>query len=215
MHLRLDVGRLGIDRERPLFIVDVDEVLGLFVAAFEAFVVARGLEFRLDRYGLLQNIYAPGAKESVDPAEGRRLFEQFFRTGCADMAPAPGAAEALRRISRRASVVALSNAPSPALLGRARWLGRHGLDYPLVLSSGPKGPPAATLAAATARRSAFVDDLVPNLDSVAEACPQVARFQHVADPRLQPLAPSAPDRHRRIDDWRELAEAVEAALAQS
>lgn len=209
------MGRLGIDRERPLFVVDVDEVLGLFVAGFEAFVVGQGLEFRLDRYGLLQNIYAPGAAEPVEQAEGRRLFEHFFRTGCVDMDPAPGAAEALRRIARRASVVALSNAPAPALLGRARWLGRHGLDYPLVLSSGPKGPPTALLAAATARRTAFVDDLVPNLDSVAETCPFVARFQHVADPRLQPLAPCAPERHPRIDDWKELAEAVEAALAQS
>ncbi|HEY3694586.1 hypothetical protein [Phenylobacterium sp.] len=208
------MGRLGIDRERPLFIVDVDEVLGLFMASFGVFLQGHGLELRLDRYALFQNIYAPGAAEHLDLAEGRRLFDEFFRRGCADMEPAPGAAEALRRISRQATVVVLSNAPAPARLGRARWLGRHGLDYPLMLSSGPKGPPAAAMAARTTRRCAFVDDLVSNLDSVAEADPGVARFQHVADVRLQPLAPAAPDRHRRIDDWTELGEAVAASLAE-
>jgi hypothetical protein len=209
------VGRLGIDRERPLFIVDVDEVLGLFVAGFGAFLQDRGFELRLDRYALFQSIYAPGAAEHLDLAEGRRLLDDFFHRGCTDMAPAPGASAALQRISRHATVIVLSNAPEPARLGRARWLGRHDLDYPLVLNSGPKGPLAAAMAACTSGRSAFVDDLVSNLDSMAEADPAVARFQHVADPRLRPLAPAAPDRHRRIDDWTELGEAVSAALAES
>jgi hypothetical protein len=35
----------------------------------------------------------------------------------------------------------------------------------------------------------------------------------VADERLRPLAPSAPERHPRIDDWAELAAAIEAAVA--
>ena len=34
----------------------------------------------------------------------------------------------------------------------------------------------------------------------------------VADERLRPLAPSAPERHPRIDDWSELAAAIEAAI---
>ena len=38
-------------------------------------------------------------------------------------------------------------------------------------------------------------------------------LQMVADRRLQPLAPSAPDRHTRIDDWDELRAAIEAAIA--
>ena len=60
-------------------------------------------------------------------------------------------------------------------------------------------------------RSAFIDDILANLDSVADHAPATATFQHVADKRLRPLAPTS-DRHRRIDDWAELAEAVEAAV---
>jgi hypothetical protein len=59
---------------------------------------------------------------------------------------------------------------------------------------------------------AFVDDLLPNLESVATEAPQVRRFQMVADHRLRPLAPTAPDRHPRMDEWSELGPAIAASL---
>ena len=200
---------LGIDAARPLVIVDVDEVLALFMEGFGAFLETRGLEFRVDRFALFQNIYRPGEDTHLEITEGRAHYDEFFRTACGDLPPTPGGAEALRALkAAEAEIVILTNAPGPARMGRARWLGRHGLDYPLLINSGPKGPAVAALAAQTASPIAFIDDLLPNLDSVAEAAPAAYRFQMVADPRLQPLAPSAPDRHRRIDDWAELGEAI-------
>lgn len=203
---------MGVDRERPLLLVDVDEVLGLFMQGFGRFLEGRGLEFRVDRFALFQNIYRPGEAEHLPIDEGRSHFDDFFRLGCGDMEPAPGGVEALRALSRRANIVILTNAPGPARMARARWLARHGMDYPLVLNTGPKGPLAAGMAAQVQGRAAFIDDLIPNLDSVAEQAPVINRFQMVADPRLRPLAPAAPERHRRIDDWRELREAIEAVV---
>ena len=195
-------------------VVDVDEVLGLFIQGFAAFLETRGYEFRLERFALFQNIYRPRAEAHLDLATGKGLYDDFFRTGCGEIEPAPGAVAALARLSGRAGIVALSNAPAQARTLRAAWLKRHGLDFPLILNVGPKGPVTAALAVQTAYRTAFIDDLLPNLDSVAEHAAGVATFQHVADERLRPLAPSAPERHRRIDDWAELGEAIEAALAQ-
>jgi len=63
-----------------------------------------------------------------------------------------------------------------------------------------------------AKESAFIDDLLPNLESVAEAAPAIARFQMVADERLRPLAPSLPERHARHDEWPALKTAIEAAI---
>ena len=85
------------------------------------------------------------------------------------------------------------------------------MDYPLLVNSGLKGPVAAALAAQASGPAAFIDDMIPNLDSVAEHAPEIARFQTVADVRLRPMAPSRPDLHPRIDGW----EALEAAIAQS
>lgn len=202
---------LGISTGRPLVIVDVDEVLGLFMKGFGAFLESRGLEFRVDRFALFQNIYRPGEAEHLALEEGRAHFDAFFSTHCGEMEPAPGAVAALNRLSKRAEILILSNAPADAERLRADWLAKHGLPHPLILNKGPKGPVTAALVAQTPGRAAFVDDLLSNLDSVAEHAPRVATFQHVADERLRPLAPRS-DRHRRIDDWEALAAAIEDAV---
>ena len=202
---------LGLAADRPLVIVDVDEVLGLFMKGFGDFLARQGLDFRIERYALFQNIFHPGGREPLPEAEGKALYAAFFRNHCAEMEPAPGAVAALQRLARHAGVIILSNAPAEAEGQRIEWLRKHGLVHPLILNVGPKGPITAALASQTQGRSAFIDDIMSNLDSVAEHAPQTATFQHVADVRLQPLAPRS-DRHRRIDDWAELGAAVEAAV---
>lgn len=217
MHARSDLivapslESLGLSPDRPLVIVDVDEVLGLFMKGFGEFLARQGYEFRVDRYGLFQNIYRPGAAEPVPEAEGKALYAAWFRDHCGELEPAPGAIEALGALGRSAEILILSNAPAEAEKLRRGWLKRHGLEHPLILGRGPKGPLAAGLVRQSRGRSAFIDDILQHLDSVAEHAPGTATFQHVADKRLQPLAPTSP-RHRRIDDWRELGLAVEAAV---
>lgn len=202
---------LGLSPDRPLVIVDVDEVLGLFIKGFAEFLADQGLDFRLDRYALFQNIYRPGAATPIAEAHGKALYQTYFRDRCGDLEPAPGALEALGKLSRTAEILILSNAPPQAERLRRGWLQRHGLEHPLILGNGPKGPLAAGLARQSRGRSAFIDDILEHLDSVAEHAPQTATFQHVADARLRPLAPTSP-RHRRIDDWAELRLAVEEAV---
>ena len=201
-----------IDPHRPLLIVDVDEVLALFMHGFGRFLEGRGFEFRVDRFALLQNIYEPGAPAHLDIEIGRGLFDDFFRFATEEIDPAPGAADSLRELALGASVVILTNAPDYAREARARWLVTHGMDYPLVINAGLKGEVVAAMAARTAHPAAFVDDLMGNLDSVAASAPAVHRFQMVADPRLRPMAPTAPERHRRIDDWPELQAAIADVL---
>ncbi|WP_293475797.1 hypothetical protein [Phenylobacterium sp.] len=202
---------LGLPAERPLVLVDVDEVLGLFMQGFGDFLADRGYEMRIERFALFQNVYPPGGSEHIDLETGRKLFDEFFGGHCHEIEPAPGAVAALNRLSKAAEILILSNAPAQGERLRTQWLARHGMAHPLVLNSGPKGPIAAGLIAQTPHRTAFIDDLLPNLDSVAEHSPATATFQHVADLRLRPFAPRS-ERHRRLDDWIDLAEAIEAAV---
>jgi hypothetical protein len=202
---------LGLSTERPLVLVDVDEVLALFMQGFGDFLAGHGLEMRIDRFALFQNIYRPGATEHLDIAEGRKLFDAFFADHCHEIEPAPGGVEALTRLARSAEILILSNAPPEAERLRTQWLRKHGLPHPLILNAGPKGPIAAGLVAQTPHKTAFVDDLIPNLDSVKDHSPATATFQHVADLRLRPFAPTS-ERHPRIDDWAQLADAIEAAI---
>jgi len=207
-----EVFSLPIDPEAPLVVVDVDEVLAMFMRAFERFAQTRGLEMRITRYALFQNLYRLGAVDPVDMAAGRELFDDFFRFAVEDIDTAPGAVPGLAGLAAGASIVILTNAPDHSREGRARWLVKSGFPYPMMLNNGPKGPVVAALAARTRGPVAFVDDLLSNLESVAVEAPSVHRFQMVADTRLRPLAFGAPDRHRRIDDWPEMAPAIAATL---
>ncbi len=204
---------VAIDPQKPLLIVDVDEVLALFMHGFGRFVSERGYEMRVDKFALFQNIYRHGESEHLDLETGRTLFDDFFRFGCEDIEAAPEAAHSLRKLAQAGvTIVILTNAPPHARAPRARWLAKHGMDYPLLINQGPKGAAVAALAARTGGPTAFIDDLLGNLDSAAEAAPDVQRFQLVADARLRGLAPSSPDRHRRIDHWPQLYSALAEAL---
>jgi len=207
-----EISNLAVNPAAPLVIVDVDEVLAMFVRGFERFVGKHGLEMRIDRFALFQNIFKPGDAEHLDVAEGRLLFDAFFETDVGAIDVAPGAAEALAALARDAGILVLTNAPGHSRAARTAWLETHGFPYPLIINSGVKGPVVAALAARTRGAVAFIDDLLPNLESVAEAAPRVHRFQMVADERLRPLAFEAPDRHPRIDDWPSLHKAIAAAL---
>ena len=204
---------LAADPRRAAVIVDVDEVLALFVQGFRAWLEGRGYELRMERFTLFGGLFPAGGDAPVDKAEGRALFQRFFAEGCGELEVTPGAVESLAALSRRAQVVVLTAAPQASRPLRAAWLKAQGLDYPLVVNDGMvKGAAVKAMAQAVRGPAAFVDDLLPNLDSVAQEAPQVARFQLVADPALRPLAPAAPERHTRIDTWPELARAIEAQL---
>lgn len=207
-----DLEHVLIAPRRPLLMVDVDEVLAKFMAGFERYLGRHGYEMRITRFALFQNIFPVGAAEPVEMEPGLQLFNGFFADGEGDLEPADGAADALADLSTQADIVILTNAPGHGRDARARWLATHGFDYPLVVNSGLKGPAAARMSGQTTGASIFIDDLLPNLESVAESAPAVRRFQMVADPRLRPLAPCAPDRHPRHDEWPALKAAIDEIL---
>jgi hypothetical protein len=207
-----EIDHLLVDPAAPMLILDVDEVLAMFMLGFERFVGRHGLEMRITRFALFENLYRPGEPDPVDLALGRTLFDAFFDTDGDDIDPAVGACLAVERLSRDATVIILTNAPDKSRQARGRWLAKHGFPYPLIINSGPKGAAVAALSARTHAPVAFVDDLLPNLNSVAERAPGVHRFQMVADERLRPLAYADAARHRRIDHWPALGEAIGDAL---
>jgi len=202
---------LAIAPDRALIVVDVDEVLALFYQGFGRFIAGHGYELRSDKFALFSNIFQPGATEHLEIETGRALFDEFFRSGADLIDPAPAAPESLAALAKSATVVILTNAPEHGRDERSRWLKRHGMDYPMIINEGPKGPAIAAMADQTLFPAVFVDDIVSHLDSCALAAPRVRRFQTVADPILRPLAPSKPE-HRRIDGWTNLLPAIQAEL---
>ena len=111
---------LAADPRRACVIVDVDEVLALFVQGFRAWLEARGYELRLESFRLFGAMYARGMEEPLERSEAHALFDRFFLDGCADLPVTPDAAAALADLARRAQVVILTAAPPQARPARQR-----------------------------------------------------------------------------------------------
>lgn len=207
------IAGLAIRRGRPLIVCDVDEVLAAFMAGFEPYLHDRALYFTWASYSLDGNIRRRGDDAPIEPAEVRRLVAAFFADHTEDLAPVPGAAEALCALARRAQIVILSNIPDAQHAARARWLARHGLAYPVVANAGSKGPAVAELAARAGAPAFFIDDSPRHHQAVAELAQAVRRLHFVADPRLARLLAPAPACHHRLDCWTAAQAVIEAELA--
>jgi len=195
---------LDLEPGRPLVIADADEVLFYFMRGLEGFLGGRGLYFDWRSYALYGNVRrhdddSPVAAEDLHP-----LLQAFFAEATETLAPVDGAAAVLADLSERAQIVVLSNLPLPARAARERALAQHGMAYPLVANSGPKGPAVASLLQRVAAPAVFIDDIPHNHASVAKLAPAVHRLHFVADRRLAALLGPAPDCHHRADTWEDI-----------
>ena len=191
--------------DRPLLLVDADEVLLRFVERLEVYLLSQGKELRLTSFQLSGNIYDIASGAKPDHHEVRGLIAGFF-DACADDVPAvDGAANALKHLSQNYQIAILSNIPAACRARRETSLRAQGLAYPVIANRGDKGPVAARLAAATSAPVVFIDDLPPQHQSVAAHAPDIHRVHFVADPRLAKMIAKAEHAHVRFDDWVKLS----------
>ena len=192
---------LKLDPARPLIICDADEVLLQFILGLENFLERRDCYLDLTSFAIHGNVRRRDTGTAVANDEVTRLIAAFFDSETRVMDVVPGAAAALSELGERAQIVILSNLPESARGARAENLTSHGISYPVIAGSGPKGAIVKRLIENFAQPVVFVDDLPPHHTSVAAETPHVSRLHFVADPRLAKLLPPARDAHGRIDDW--------------
>lgn len=202
-----------LDPARPLIICDADEVLLRFLLGLEGFLERNGCYLDLTSFRIHGNVKHKATHEAVADEAVTQLIADFFASDTRHLQPVDGAAEALRRLSERAQIVILSNLPETSRDARIENLVQHGMPYPVIAGKGPKGPVVKGLLGDFARPVVFIDDLPPNLTSVAAETPHVHRLHFIADPRLAKLLPAAADAHRRIDDWPSAAEWISSVIA--
>lgn len=196
------VETVSIDPDRPLLIVDADEVLFHFMAAFLAFIEARGHAFVFRSYALTGNVleHADGPPLGQENVTG--LLQDFFHERTRHIPPDPEAAPALARLTADGvQALVLSNVPTNAADDRRIALAAAGIDLQLAPWSGPKGSAVAALAAKTRRGAAFVDDIAHHHVSVAETAPEVHRLHFVTHPELRRLLGKVEAAHAQADDW--------------
>jgi hypothetical protein len=114
-----------------------------------------------------------------------RLIDRFFDERTRHMAPIDGAIDSLLHIGETADVVLLTNLPHSAGDHRRENLAGHGLPYPVVTNSGPKGPAIRDLLRRARKSSAvFIDDSPAYIASAYEHAPEVQLVHFLHDERF-------------------------------
>ena len=211
----VQIEALALSPGRPLLIVDADEVLFYFMRGLERFLEGRKLYFDWQSYALHGNIRRRLDDSPVEAEELHLLLQRFFADATEELEPVDGAAAVLQRLKHHMQVIVLSNVPVLARQARERALARHGMDFPLIANSGPKGPAVVELLRRVPGAAVFIDDIPHNHASVAKLAPEVHRLHYVADTRLAALLGPAPDCHYRATSWDEIQDHVSALLIRA
>ncbi|QDL90340.1 hypothetical protein FDP22_00115 [Paroceanicella profunda] len=208
--LHSEIRDLRLDADRPLLIVDADEVLIHFAEHLTRWLAAQGWVLRLTEYRLdgairhAQTGQAPGAFQL------RELLDGFIDSETRQQLAVTGAAEALAALSREMQVVVLTNVPARARADRVANLAGLGMDYPLLANAGPKGPALAALARRMSAPVAFVDDSPLQIESAARLAASVRRIHFSGSEMLRTILPPVPQAHHAALSWEEIATLLRA-----
>ncbi len=177
---------------RPLVICDVDEVIVHFTRDFEDYIGLHGLWLDTSSFALNGNIRHREANTPAPEQQVADLIGSFFEDRTRHMQPIDGAIESLLEIGETADVVLLTNLPHTSGDHRRENLKSHGLPFPVVTNSGPKGPAIRDLARRSGQSSTvFIDDSPGFIASAHEFAPEVHLIHFLHDDRfarhLEPL----------------------------
>ena len=205
---------VGLERDKPVVICDVDEVLFQFLIPLERFFADVG--YRLEMHSnasLFGNVYATGSETPIGDKEVSTLLHKFYDRDVESQPPIPGAAAALAGLSKRASVVIITNLPAAYGSRRQRALRAHGMNYPLIINSGPKGIALTRLLHEHRAPSFFIEDMYTHLVSAARI-EGLHCVQFAADRRLARLVERAENAHQ-VKGWGQAVRYIEARLDQA
>ncbi|MEW6630923.1 MAG: hypothetical protein AB1440_08660 [Pseudomonadota bacterium] len=198
--------------DRPLLVLDVDDVVLEFVRPFPHFLKSRGFQLTLSSFRLTGNIAETANGRLIEQAEVTALLGEFFDAQADWQTVTDGAAEALAMLGERAEIVMLTAMPHRHRDARRAHLDALGLNYPLLTTEMAKGPAIAKLRGAKRRPVAFVDDQPSNLLSGRSSVADAHLFHLMADNSLRAFLPPTPDDIVAVDDWREATPLIARAL---
>ncbi|RWE36381.1 MAG: hypothetical protein EOS79_26110 [Mesorhizobium sp.] len=198
--------------DRPLLVLDVDDVVLEFVRPFPHFLKSRGFQLTLASFRLTGNIAETASGRLIEQPEVSALLGDFFDAQADWQSITDGAVEALATLGQCAEIVLLTAMPHKHRAVRRAHLDTLGLNYPLLTTEMAKGPAIAKLRGARGRPVAFVDDQPTNLMSARNSVADAHLFHLMADNSLRAFLPPTPGDIVSVENWREAAPKIAGAL---
>lgn len=198
--------------DRPLLVLDVDDVVLEFIRPFPDFLKSRGYGLTLASFRLTGNIAETASGRLIEQPEVTALLGDFFDAQADWQSITDGATEALAGLGGRAEIILLTAMPHRHRAVRRAHLDALGLGYPLLTTEMAKGPAVARLRGKSGRPVVFVDDQPHNLASVREAVADADLLHLMADNSLRAFLPPVANDVIVVQDWREAAPKIAGAL---
>jgi len=205
------IAELAAD-DRPLLILDVDDVVLEFIRPFPHFLKSRGFGLTLASFRLTGNIAETASGRLIEQPEVTALLGDFFDAQADWQSVTDGAEQALASLGDGAEIVLLTAMPHRHRAARRAHLDALGLPYPLLTTEMAKGPAVAKLRGSKGRPVAFVDDQPSNLISARNSVADAHLFHLMADNSLRAFLPPVPDDIVSVEDWRDAAPKIASAL---
>lgn len=210
---RSQIASLRLDPGRPLLLCDVDEVVVHFLRGLEGWLDRNGLWLDPASFALNGNIRRKSDNEPLPGDEIGPALMAFFEAETANLDVIDGAVEALDSLSAEADIIMLTNLPARFRDARTANLRRHGIEFPVVTNSGPKGPAIAALVGAHAAPVVFIDDNNGYLKSAADHVPHTHLVHFMQDERFGRHVPREDHIHHRTDNWRDAHRHIGSVIA--
>lgn len=194
---------LDLHEEQPLIVCDVDEVIVHFLRGLEGFLAENGLWLDPASFALNGNIKYEGGHSPLPVSELGDLLEQFFSEKTGHLELIEGADRALEALAEHAQIIMLTNMPNAYRMDRIKNLGGHGIHFPVVSNSGPKGPTVKHLTERVQTPIIFIDDTPSNITSVATHAPEVHILHFMQDHRFRRHLPELNGIVASVDNWQD------------
>lgn len=199
-HTRKQIAKIDLVPDRPLLIVDADEVMVHFAQPFTRYLEALAWELHLTEYRLEYAIKRVDGLVA-DPDMTFELVHGFIDAETRTQPAITGAAATLATLAKEAQIVVLSNVPQRRYVDRQENLVGHEMPYPLVANSGPKGPALLALAARMQAPVAFIDDSPAQIQSAAEHAAHIYRVHFTGCDIIRKVLPDVKCANATPDDW--------------
>jgi len=166
-------------------------------------------------YTLEGNIKYTETDKPVDSGLFREIINDYFENYVEKQPLVKDVVKHLENLSSLCEIIILTNIPHNFAERRRKKLSDFGLNYPMISSSGPKGPVMQAIRKITPEKLIFIDDISHHHKSVAKAVPDTFRIQYIANSHLNNIEKKSEHCHHRCRDWSHIEQVIREYLQGS
>jgi len=203
---------LSVSGSRPILITDADEVILHFADILSEYLLTQGMYVNFISYALEGNIKYLDSHKPVQSARFKSIISDYFENYVEKQPLVDGARDHLKNLSAQCDIIILTNIPHDFADRRRQQLVDYGLNYPMISSSGPKGPVMKHIRQMTEQKIIFIDDISHHHKSVAQTVPEALRIQYIANGHLNSIEKKSKYCHHRCRNWAHIEQVIKKHL---